>query len=270
MQDQAEGLRRLFVADVRRMVAVLPATAAGAAAGRRISAGLATSLARHRHRVLLLDESITQGERHPDLGVQVGQDMTSALLNLRDIDKAIVRVAPGLDFLAGGNPGRSYPRPRMEARIGAVNALYRLAGSYDVVLVDAGSPVAHGLPGFSWACQDVIVLCHGEADAMTKCYAHIKALHDAGERRFHVLFSGVAGERAQLMYRNLATVSRRHLQVMPAMLGVLPAETPADTTFDSLAHKLLGWPLPERKGGNFPALMRRLLGQAGTPAGRTT
>lgn len=257
LPDQAEGLRRLFAADTRRMVAIV--SAGTTANGCATSVGLATALAQMTGSVLLLDEPLAAGDACAAYACTFKHDLNAVLSARCDIEAAIIRGIGGPDLLAGGG-GRaaSLPRPKIEARIGLVNAFYRLAGRYDVVLVHAGAELLGRHPSFAWACQDVIVLCSGQPDAVTAAYGHIKALHQSGGRRFHLLFEGVAQERAQVLFRNVAAVSRRHLQLMPDFLGVLPQSLPAGY-FTQLAEALRSWPLPEHKAGHFPALMRRLL-----------
>lgn len=254
-QDQAEGLRRLFVADVRRMVAVVPN---GGAAALRTVTSLAQVLVRQRKKVLLLDELWAAGEAHAVFGIMPRHDLGTVMLNGTEIESALISHA-GLDLLAGA-AASAMPRPRMEARIGLVNAFYRLAGKYDVVLVHACVDAANTRPSFAWACHDVIVPSDGHPDAATDAYAHIKLLHRPETRRFHLLFHGIDGERASALYRNIAAVSRRHLHVMPESLGALPAAEAAQAGFYAeLADALQTWPMPEHKAGHFPDLMRRLL-----------
>lgn len=255
LPDQAEGLRRLFAADTRRMVALV--STGPLAGGRAIAAGLSAALTVQGERVLLLDETVGMGDA--DYACSFRQDLNTVLAGRCDIDAAIVHISGGPDLLAGGGMhARTLPRPRTEARIGLVNAFYRLAGGYGVVLVHTAAELLVRHPSFAWACQDVIVLCGGEPDAVTTAYGQIKALQQSGARRFHLLFAGVEQERARTLFRNVAAVSRRHLQLMPELLGVLPP-VPSRSYFAELADALRGWPLPEQKAGHFPALMRRLL-----------
>lgn len=255
LPDQAEGLRRLFAADTRRMVALVGCDApAGASV---VAAGLAAALTGLDDSVLLLDEAVGAGD--VAYACTFRHDLNTVLAGRCDIEGAIVRNGGGPDLLAGGvTHARTLPRPRTEARIGLVNAFYRLAGSYDVVLVHAGGELLSRHPSFAWACQDVILLCGGAPDAVTAAYGQIKALQQSGGRRFHLLFAGMEAERAQALYKNVAAVSRRHLQLMPEFLGVLPQGS-ASEYFAQLAAALRVWPLPEHKAGHFPALMRRLL-----------
>lgn len=258
LPDQAEGLRRLFVADARRMVAMVPA-GEDAEAGASISS-LAHALAAQGKKVLLLDELLAAGETHVTFEVTPKHDLSTVMFNQAEVESALNKTTAGIDFLAGGDHAHSMPRPRMEARIGLVNAFYRLAGKYDVVLVNACVDVANSRPSFAWACQDVIVLSDSRPDAATEVYARIKLLHQAEKRRFHLLFRDLEQERASALYRSIAAVSRRHLHVMPELLGVLPqAGTLLTGFYEQLARMIQSWPMPEHKAGHFPDLMRRLL-----------
>lgn len=258
LPDQAEGLRRLFITDVRRMVALLSATENPA--DRRIVASLAATLAEQGRKVLLLDESSSAEDAPAHYGLPLKHDLNTLLLSGVEIEAAIARTASGVDLLAGGNQVRHLPRPKMEARMALINAFYRLAGKYDVVLVNASADAVGSRPSFAWACQDVIVVCGDQPDAVTESYARIKLLHQAGERRFHLLFRAQDDLRAQTFYRNIAAVSRRHLQLLPEYLGVLPAPADGEPDFyTKLAQAVQSWPMPEHKAGHFPDLMRRLL-----------
>ena len=254
--DQAEGLRRLFVADVRRMIALVSNTGRGGV----LSAQLANTLGTQGLRVLLVDEQLAAGRQNPWLRVTPDHDLDQVLYEAIDIESAIVSVGEGVHLLAGGGRTRALTRPRMEARVGLVNAFYRLAGQYDVVLVNTQSDVLQTRPSFAWACQDVILCCEDTADATTRAYACIKLLHQAGERRFHLLFDDMQEVVQTSFFRRIASVTRRHLHLTPANLGSLPGdEVSARRVVVRLADQLQSWPLPENQSGHFPALMRRLL-----------
>lgn len=251
--DQAEGLRRLFVEDVRRMIALV---SCGDQHGVDLLAHLASLLARQGKQVLLLDESLSAGMQHRAFAVTPEYDLDDVLNTSMDIERTITPTTSQVDLIAGGGRAISLTQPRMEARIGLVNAFYRLAGQYDVVLVNTGNDPIQRRPSFAWACQDVIVLCHDHPDSVTHAYAHIKTLHQAGERRFHLLFSATDEAVARALYRRVASVSRRHLQLMPTYLGILSS---IGHLPEEIALQMLAWPLPELQAGHFPALMRRLL-----------
>jgi len=262
LPDQAEGLRRLFVGDRRRMVALV----GGHHPEADVAQKLALSLAAQGRKVLLLDESLLAGSWYDSLQCPVHYDLHDVMLRGLEIDEVLTRSPSGIDLLAGGENPQLAPRPSMESRIGLVNAFYRLAGKYDVVLVDAlrSEPVRH--PSFTWACEDVIVMCGGEPHCTTRAYAYIKAMQENGDRRFHLLYQHVDSQRAHGLYRSLAAVSRRNLQVMPESLGNLPEQDLFEADFyQRLSAVLLHWPLPENKTGHFPALMRRLLGGQSLP-----
>lgn len=254
--DQAEGLRRLFVADVRRMIALISTGATGSA----LVAHLAAVMTMQGKRVLVVDEQLSAGRPHAAFAVTPEHDLDGVLHEAINIEQALVATPCGAHLLAGGGRTRPLSRPRMEARIGLVNAFYRLAGQYDLVLVNAPGDTLQSRPSFAWACQDVMILCDGQQDSVTHSYALIKLLHQAGERRFHLLFTGMDDSMAEVIFRRVASVSRRHLHLMPANLGVFPVDEPASGFFHArLAAQVQTWPLPEHQAGHFPALMRRLL-----------
>ena len=260
LPDQAEGLRRLFVGERRRMVALVGSEQRD----RGVAHKLAMALAAQGKKVLLLDESLVGGKWFDPLQVSVHYDLSDVMVHGLEIDQALVAGACGVDLIAGGEDVARGQSPAMEARIGLVNAFYRLAGEYDVVLVDAlrSEPVKR--PSFVWACEDVIVVCGGEGHCTTRAYAYIKAMHENGDRRFHLLFEQVDSLRAHGLHRSLASVSRRHLHVMPESLGNVPDNDLFEADFyRQLTAALLRWPLPENKTGHFPALMRRLLANPG-------
>jgi flagellar biosynthesis protein FlhG len=252
--DQAEGLRRLFVADARRLAAVMTV---GKATASDACARLAQALAGMGKRVLLLDECWSMGEKHAVFGVEARHDLMAVMLHGLDIESALTKLGNGVDLLAAREPLNA-PRPKMEARIGLVNAFYRLAGKYDAVLINAGLDAANSRPSYAWACQDVIIVSDGNPDAVTEVYARIKLLHQPETRRFHLVFSGLEAGRGAAVYRSIAAVSRRHLHIMPDYMGVMPAGG-ARGFYHELASKLQAWPVPETKAGHFPDLMRRLL-----------
>ncbi|MBU3736545.1 MAG: MinD/ParA family protein [Methylobacterium sp.] len=260
LPDQAEGLRRLFVGERRRMVALVGSEQRD----HGVASKLAMALAAQRKKVLLLDESLTGGRWYDPFQVAVHYDLSDIMLHGLEIDQALATGGSGVDLIAGGEDAARLESPSMEARIGLVNAFYRLAGQYDVVLVDTlhSEPVKR--PSFIWACEDVIVISGGDGHCTTRAYAYIKAMQENGDRRFHLLFEQVDSARAHGLHRSLASVSRRHLQVMPESLGNVPDNDLFEADFyRQLASALLRWPLPENKTGHFPALMRRLLANPG-------
>jgi len=253
--DQAEGLRRMFAGDVRRIIGVLSERTS--TCGHDLTASLAATLGATGSRVLLLDENLMAGETHPVFAVSASCDLFQVLRNQMDLSAALMPVAANVHFLAGGMAYMAR-RPDDENQTDFVNAFSRLADAYDVVLINAAEEGARYYPSLTWAAQDIIVLCGDRSDSVTTAYAHIKALQLAGERRFHMLFEPMPVELAQMLYRNLASVSRRHLRDIPGDLGVLPQE-PTDDFFAFLADSVHAWPLPKHKDGHFRAFMQRLL-----------
>lgn len=257
IQDQAEGLRRLFAANLRRMVSVMQEGRSGTA--QALAYGVAAALAGQGNKVLLLDEMLVAGDRHPASSAVIRHDLATLLMRPRAMKSAIVTTGHGVALLAGGGSTRLTPRPRMEAHIGLINDFYHLTGGYDIVLVAlTGQPVWR--PSFALACQDIIMLSDAVPASLTTLYRHIKTLQQFGERRFHLLFEQTDAAQAAVLFHNVAVTSRRHLRLLPEFLGALPAEAAEAAAFCwRLAGELKNWPLPEQSSGHFPVLVRCLL-----------
>ncbi|MCX7627720.1 MAG: hypothetical protein N2Z69_04820 [Methylophilaceae bacterium] len=249
--DQAEGLRRLFAADVAHMVAVLGDGA------QEISAGLALALAGRGRRVLLVDERLGAQQTHPLHDKPVHWDIGAVLKGEQALQEIALTVA-GVTLLPAG---QMHPVARNESgRIRLLSSLYALARVYDVVLVAAASPVRRGL-GFALAAPEMLVLCTGTKAGITSAYGHIKSVATfAGNHHFRLLFRTVDEALARVLFRNLAGVCRQHLGLTPHYAGVIPADAQAAAdALEALAAHMSNWPLPERDDGRFDAFMQRLL-----------
>ena len=256
--DQAEGLRRMFAADAAHMVALL-----GEDDGQDISAALAVALAGQGKKVLLLDEQLRVGEPHPLLTASVCHDIGAVLRDEKSLQEIVLPVA-GIKLLPAGIAGVTHAAAA--ARIRLLTAFHALAGMFDVVLIHV-APVAQRRGfGFALAAPEVIVLCHGTTTGITAAYRQIKMMASAaGGRHFHLMFRGVDGNLAKILFRNLAGVCRQHLNLMPDFAGVLPMERlDAADALEALAADMANWPLSQRDDSRFEAFMRRLLSATGS------
>lgn len=255
--DQAEGLRRLFAADVAHMVALLGED------GQDISAALAVALAGQGKKVLLLDEQLLAGDTHPLDRLPVSYDIGAVLSGEKSLQE-IVRPVAGVTLLPAGLTRSLHGID--QARVRLLAAFHALAGMFDIVLIHAS--VAHqrrGI-GFALAAPEVIALCAGTSDGIKLAYAHIKAMDRVkGRRHFRLIFRDVDASLAKKLFRNLAAVCRQHLGFMPDDAGVLPADQAAAAdALEILARDMALWPLPERDDSRFEAFMRRLLNATGS------
>lgn len=221
-QDQAAGLRRMFVREPARIV-----TFAGGAANCGTSTILlatALALAEAGERVALIDEHQGSGSVGARLGLTTRFDLLQAVN--RDATLSHVRRS------SAGNP-TLYAGARLAAQGDGLTRIQshvlgelveELRASTDWILVDAAAGRA-GVSPLARRAERWVVTASASPAALTGAYTLIKrAASMVGEAATGVVArrarSGLDGTR---IYGQLAEVARAHLERVPEWLGELPA-----------------------------------------------
>ncbi len=258
--DQAEGLRRMFAADATHMVALVGDEA------QDITAALAVALAGQGRKVLLLDEQVSRGDTHPLSALAVTYDIGAVVRGEKSLQEIVVSVA-GITLLPAAIDRDIHGADA--ARVRLLAGFHALSSLYDIVLVHAGQTPHRRSLGFALAAPEVIILCDGSSVGITASYGQIKLMaRSPGKRHFHLMFRGVETMLAKILFRNLASVCRQHLQLMPDFAGAFPLDQKAAAdAMETLASEMTQWPVLERDDSRFEAFMHRLL--TATSARRT-
>jgi flagellar biosynthesis protein FlhG len=215
--DQASGLRRLFLRRMRRPLGV------GGVDATPVVCDLAQTLAELGSRVLVIDR--TRGELAARMNARVRFELAHVVAGDRSLADvlidgpqgvAILPAARGLDELAlntcEGEGG-------WQARLSAW--LVQAQRDFDVWLIN-GLPPAGG-------DADVLLAIEPTAQGITCAYAQIKALaHCRGQRSFGIVIHRAASEAsAQATFASVATTARRFLRANLDYRGAIPAAAPA-------------------------------------------
>lgn len=276
--DQAEGLRRLLDPSGLRVVSISAGAGGSGKTGAMVN--LAGALAERGGDVLILDEHPAADGLIAALGLKARFDLEDVIRRGRDLDEVIVRGPAGIRILPLARGARSLAQLALPEQQQLVERCGRLGFPLDTLLVDAAPVGAGALLWPGTAAQELIVLAGGSAAAVTAAYALIKRLsNEFARREFHVLVSNVASEsEARTIFRNLADVARRYLQVSLAFMGHVPPDdklqhaarlrlpvvaafphTAAAGSFRRLAQAIAGLPRAEEDGCGFDDFMRRLI-----------
>ncbi|MFA7238774.1 MAG: AAA family ATPase [Sulfuricellaceae bacterium] len=276
VQDQAEGLRRLFARDFVRVITV---------AGGRTSVGkthvvinLAISLARRGKRVLVLDSQHGRGNLDTLLGIKPRYNLTHVIRRERTLEEVMVEGPNGVGIIQAAHGLKSLAGLSVTDQNWLVHSFSQLPRPPDVVLVDAGSAGAQS--SLSLAAQEIVIVVSGHRDSITDAYGLIKSLsRNFSRRHFHILVNKVeSAHEARAVYANMAQVAGRFLDVTLDFMGFVPFDEklkrsvmlcrsmaeayPAAegaSPFKEMAAAVDQWPYPSGDSGRIESFMERLI-----------
>jgi len=276
VQDQAEGLRRLFARDFARIITV---------AGGKTSVGkthvvinLAISLARRGKRVLVLDSQHGRGNLDALLGIKPRYNLTHVIRRERTLEEVMVEGPQGVGIIQAAQGLKSLAGLDEEDQNWLVHSFSQLPQPPDGVLVDAGSAGAQS--SLSMASQEIIIVVSGHHDSITDAYGLIKSLsRNFAKHYFHILVNKVESEHeARAVYANMAQVAGRFLDVTLDFMGFVPFDeklkraallcrpiaeaypaAEAALAFKDMAEAVDQWPYPPGDSGRIESFMQRLI-----------
>ena len=276
--DQATGLRGISRRKPVRVVAVT--SGKGAVGKTNVSVNLSIALANAGKEVMLLDADLGLANVDVLLGLGTGPNLSHVIdgaCSLEDVivngpgDVRIVPAASGVQRMTGLSP---------QEHAGLINAFSELGFDLDVLVVDTAAGIHEAVLRFNHAAQEVIVVVCDEPASVTDAYALIKLLNrDFGVQRFHILANMARSfQEGRDLFRKLAVVSDRFLNVTLDLLGVIPFDecvrkaiqkqhavvdayprSKAAIAFKKLAQITDKWPVPDRARGHLEFFVERLI-----------
>lgn len=276
VQDQAEGLRRLFARDFARII-----TVAGGKTGvgkTHVVINLAISLARRGKRVLVLDSQHGRGNLEALLGIKPRYNLSHVIRRERTLEEVMVEGPQGVGIIQAAQGLKSLAGLDEEDQNWLVHSFSQLPQPPDVVLVDAGSAGAQS--SLSMASQEIIIVVSGHHDSITDAYGLIKSLsRNFAKHHFHILVNKIESEHeARAVYANMAQVAGRFLDVTLDFMGFVPFDeklkraallcrpiaeaypaAEAALAFKDMAEAVDQWPYPPGDSGRIESFMQRLI-----------
>lgn len=276
--DQARGLRRMAVPQPVRVIAITGGK--GGVGKTNVSANLAIALANRRREVLLLDADLGLANVDVLLGLHSSKDLSHLVSGDSTLDEILIEGPAGIKIIPAASGIARMASLSAAEYAGLIRAFNELSVPADFLLVDTAAGISPDVIMFARAAQDVIVVVCDEPASITDAYALIKVLHrEHGVERFHILANMVRSEQeGQELYRKLATVSERFLDVVLQHLGTVPHDedlrrsvqrqaavveafpgSRAARSFNQLAARLCDWPIPSGASGHLEFFVERLV-----------
>lgn len=247
-----------------------------------ISVNLSIALAGLGKKVMLMDADLGLANVDVMLGLQAKRDLSQLLSGECTLEEVILPGPDGVLIVPGSSGMARLANLSSAEHMGLIQAFSELTRPVDVLMVDTAAGISEIVTNFSRAAQEVLVVVCDEPASITDAYAIIKVLsRDHGVDHFHIVANMVrSAEEGGRLYRKLAAVSDRFLDVVLTYMGAVPQDeelrraiqrqnsvvkaAPFSTSARALrkmAHGILAWPSRQGPRGGVEFFVERLLAE---------
>ncbi|MDP1658451.1 MAG: MotR [Methylotenera sp.] len=217
--DQAAGLRRIMAAPKPRVVSII--SAASTHDQPRMMTNLAASIGNQGCDVLIVHAS--QDSRESGYG-------TNKLPSLFDVVDEGYSMADAVGSSSHGfYVTKLMQKNQFNTSLASdvnkqVNHIFNeLARQYEIVLVDATLNENHLLPLKILNEGEIIIQLTRQPESIKQAYTLIKQICSRlGRRAFGIIVDDATDAQAQIVFRNIAQVARRFMQIELEFFGAIP------------------------------------------------
>ena len=141
-----------------------------------LSVGLATSLARLNHKVLVLDADLGLANVDLQMGIDPTYTLQDVIFGSCRMEEAVIHVENGPSVLAAAAGSPELVDMGDARRQVFVSELVRFAGKYDFLIIDSSAGIGRGVTTFLSAAPEVLVVVANEPTSIMDAYSLIKVL----------------------------------------------------------------------------------------------
>ncbi|WP_243360761.1 MinD/ParA family protein [Fundidesulfovibrio terrae] len=206
-----------------RVLAV--ASGKGGTGKTSISVNLALGLGRLGRKVCLLDADLGLSNVDVLLGISPELTLEHVLFEGVPMEKAVVRVAPGLDVVPGGSGVSRLADLSRDLR-SAMSAEFSKLSGYDYLVVDGSPGISSQVISLCLACPELLVVVNPDPSSITDAYALVKVLSENGLRRSPYLLVNKARSRdsAGEIFARVRGAMLKYLKLDARYLGHVPQD----------------------------------------------
>ncbi len=247
-----------------------------------ISVNLSIALAGMGKQVMLMDADLGLANVDVILGLQPKKDLSQLLNGECTLDEVIVPGPDGVLIVPGSSGMARLANLSSAEHMGLIQAFSELTRPVDVLIVDTAAGISEIVTNFSQAAQEVLVVVCDEPASITDAYAIIKVLsRNHGVDHFHIVANMVrSAEEGRRLYRKLAAVSDRFLDVVLTYMGAVPQDeemrraiqrqnsvikvapfSASARALRKMANGVLAWPSRKGPRGGVEFFVERLLAE---------
>lgn len=237
MKDQAEVLRhwrRMRTAANKenrvgtKARVIVVSSGKGGVGKTTVSTNIGILLAQRGLRVGILDADLGLANVDIMLGLSSPYNLAHVVFGEKSLPEIELEGPAGLRIYPGGSGLEEMANLDRHQLERVLEGLSVLDERLDLLLIDTGAGISHGVTSFLWSASEVLLVTTPEPPAVTDAYAVIKSvsLHNK-QAHIHLVVNMVRSEQeAGGVFRNLHLTAERFLEEMCAFsfLGYVPTE----------------------------------------------
>jgi flagellar biosynthesis protein FlhG len=217
--DQAAGLRRIMATPKPRVVSIIAASSTQDQP--RMMTNLAASIRSQGSEVLIVHASKTSREESYEINNQPALfDVANETCTLADAIKSTSHGVSVAKLLH-----KSQVNISLDADAGVeMNRIFdALAREYEIVLVDATLNNEYMLPLKTLNESEILIQLTRNPESIKDAYTLIKQIcSQLGRRSFGIIVDDATEAQAQAVFKNIAQVARRFMQIELEFFGAIP------------------------------------------------
>ncbi len=192
-----------------------------------VSVNLAVAIAQAHKRVLLVDGDLGLANVDIVLGINANHTIRETVENDLPLKDVLVKIMSGFFVLpaSSGVPGMA--NLAYEERAFLTDALERIIGDFDYVLLDTAAGIGDSVLWFNQWADDNLVIMSPDPTSMTDAYALIKVLYKYHDKSFFnlVINSVRSKKEGEEVFGSIAAVLNKFLNITPKLLGIIPQDS---------------------------------------------
>lgn len=191
-----------------------------------ITVNVATALAQHNRKVLLVDGDLGLANVDIVLGLSVKRTMRESLEEGAALKDILVKVSPNFTVLPASSGVPEMASLSFEEQSFLTTELAQIIDEFDYVLVDTAAGIGESVLWLNeWAPNNIIILTP-DPTSMTDAYALMKVLASQyGKRNFHLIINNIKSKKeGDDVFQGMAAVLRKFLALEPVFFGAIPQD----------------------------------------------
>ncbi len=191
-----------------------------------IAINLALALADRQRKVTLFDADLTLANIDVLLDLKPLRNLSHVIEGDCTLNDIIIRGPGDINIIPAASGIKIMHQLTPAQHVGLVHVFDELSDKTDYLIVDTSAGISDSVVRFCSAAQEVLVVVCNDPASIADAYALIKTLHrDFRLTRFQIIINRVQTEaEGAALFEHLRKVTERYLDVVIALMGILPED----------------------------------------------